>query len=366
MTKDNRTGPASGSSAEQVRTDLPEVDHEAASDARERLDQLTKPRGALGHLEELVIQLAGLQGLAMPESRPAAAVVFAADHPVVRHRVSAYPSEVTRAMVLNMRSGGAATSVLSRHQGVALQVVDVGVDAPTEQDGDDEDFQRSKTGAGDLRTEDAMSPAPFEAAFSIGRRTVRALQPPPRVLVLGEMGIGNTTAASAVASVLLRCEPETVVGTGTGLDREGLRRKVEVVKDAVARTGPSHPPLEVLRRVGGRELAAIAGATLEACLRRMAILLDGFIVSTAVLALVRVQPRVVPFLIPAHCSREPGHRRVLQAMFGPDVRPLLDLDLALGEGSGALVALPLLDLATSVQRQMATFEQAHVPEGLRE
>ncbi|MEM6370880.1 MAG: nicotinate-nucleotide--dimethylbenzimidazole phosphoribosyltransferase [Myxococcota bacterium] len=343
-------------------TDIPKFDSEVAELARARLDQLTKPKGALGALEDLITHLAGAQGLVQPQSRPAASLVFAADHPVVRHHVSAYPSEVTRAMVNNMRSGGAAASVLSGTQGVALRVVDVGVDAPVDLGSGDALSPLLREGAGDLRSEDAMTLSTFEAAFSMGQQSVRELDPKPRVLILGEMGIGNTTVASAVASALLECEPSRVVGAGTGLDTKGLRRKVKVVEDAVARLESRQSPLEVLRRLGGRELAAIAGATLEAVHRRMVVLLDGFIVSTAVLALARAKPEVVPFLVPGHCSREPGHRLVLEALLGPKVRPLLELDLALGEGSGALLALPLLDLAVAIQSQMATFSQAQVPD----
>ncbi|MCB9611916.1 MAG: nicotinate-nucleotide--dimethylbenzimidazole phosphoribosyltransferase [Sandaracinus sp.] len=342
---------------------IPPLDEAAADAARAHQARLTKPTGALGRLERLVAHLAGIQGVAMPSSRPAACLLFASDHPVTKHGVSAYPSEVTAAMVANFvgtegRPGGAAASVLCRTQNVALHVHDVGVLRATP------GVPRARSAelpAGDLRVEDAMPRETFEAAWEAGRDAVRTLDPQPRVLVLGEMGIGNTTPASVVSAALLGVSAEAVVGRGTGVDDEGRARKLAVVREALARvTGDE--PLEVLRRGGGRELVALAGAAHEAASRRIAVLVDGFIVSAALLALVRHEPTVLPYLVPAHRSREPGHRAVLEALFGAAGEPLLDLDLALGEGSGALTALPLVDLALATHAQMATFESAGVPD----
>jgi nicotinate-nucleotide--dimethylbenzimidazole phosphoribosyltransferase len=342
---------------------IPKFDETAAAAARAHQAKLTKPTGALGRLERLVEQLAGIQGVAQPTARPAACLIFASDHPVTKHGVSAYPSEVTAAMVANFvgangRDGGAAASVLCRRQNVALHVHDVGVQRATE------GVPRATCASmavGDLRVEDAMPRETFEAAWEAGRAAVRALDPQPRVLVLGEMGIGNTTPASAVCATLLGVSPERVVGRGTGVDDAGRVRKVAVVADAIARV-ERDAPLELLRRLGGRELVAIAGAAHEAASRRIAVLVDGFIVSAALLALVRHEPDVAPFLVPAHRSREPGHRAVLEALFEDALEPLLDLDLALGEGSGALAAFPLVELALATHAEMATFESAGVPD----
>lgn len=347
---------------------IPHFDEEAARAARDHQARLTKPTGALGRLERLVEQLAGIQSVARPASRPAACLLFAADHPVTRHGVSAYPSEVTAAMVANLvgrdgEPGGAAASVLCRAQNVALHVHDVGVLRPTP------DVPRGRSAelpVGDLRIEDAMARETFDAAWEHGRAAVASLEPMPRIVVLGEMGIGNTTPASVVSAALLGVAPEHVVGRGTGVDDEGRARKLAVVRDALTRVADDSP-LEILRRAGGRELVAIAGAAHEAASRRIAVLVDGFIVSATLLALARHAPEIAPFLLPAHRSREPGHRAVLEALF-PSPRaaePLLDLDLALGEGSGALTALPLIDLAVAMHLNMATFESAGVPDRAR-
>ncbi|HJK96694.1 MAG TPA: nicotinate-nucleotide--dimethylbenzimidazole phosphoribosyltransferase [Polyangiaceae bacterium LLY-WYZ-14_1] len=352
------------------------LDQAAIAAAEARQNALTKPPGALGRLEALAIHLAGVQGTPLPESRPAAAILFASDHPVSRHGVSAYPAAVTRAMLGNFVRGGAAANVLCRQLGVPLLVVDVGVgvEAPPPSTGPSPSALQVSPArtlpVGDLRVEDAMPQATFEAALETGRRAVADLHPAPKVLVLGEMGIGNTTPASAVTAALLGLPAAEVVGRGTGLDEEGLLRKRAVVDDALDRVAaddgePEPSPWQVLRRLGGRELAAVAGAAVEAGRRRIAVLLDGFIVAAAVLAAVRAEPWLVPFLVPGHRSREPGHRRALDAIFeqvsAPHAEPLLDLDLALGEGSGALCALALVDLALATHREMATFDEAGVP-----
>jgi nicotinate-nucleotide--dimethylbenzimidazole phosphoribosyltransferase len=341
-------------------------DAASAALAREHQQRLTKPRGSLGFLEEIAVQLAGIQGTVMPSSRPAAAILFASDHPVVAHGVSAYPAEVTAAMLRNFVGAGAAASVLAKALGVPLTVVDVGVAgigalasseaarivrAPV---ADDE--------AGDLRVEDAMSEATFRRAVEAGRAAVDAIPTGVVVLALGEMGIGNTTAASAVAATILEArgaDADALVGSGTGVTGLALERKRAVVRDAIARVGRVHSPEEAIRRLGGRDMAALFGAAARASERGIAVLVDGFIVSSAILALVRTSPAVRRSLFFAHRSAEPGHRRVLEAL---EATPLLDLGLRLGEGSGALLALPLLDHACALHAGMATFASAGVPE----
>jgi nicotinate-nucleotide--dimethylbenzimidazole phosphoribosyltransferase len=263
-------------------------------------------------------------------------------------------------MVHNFVGGGAAASVLCKRQEIQLCVVNVGVAMPPV-----EGVARAPSAdmpAGDLRLEDAMPLATFDAALAAGRAAVSSLPAAPRVLLLGEMGIGNTTCASAVAAALLGLPAADTVGAGTGVDDAGRARKLAVVSDALARLPADVAPLEVLRRVGGRELVALAGAALEAAERGVAVLVDGFIVSAALLAAARHEPGLVDYLIPAHCSREPGHQLLLEALFGPAAHPLLDLDLALGEGSGALLAFPLLELALATHADMATFDAAGVPD----
>jgi len=343
---------------------LPPVDAVAIAEARARQAVLTKPAGSLGRLEDLAVQLAGIQGQGeLPASRPAEAVIFAADHPVVKHGVSAFPAAVTAAMVENFVRGGAAASVLARRLGVGLSVVDVGVATPyvREVSGPGARLHRDAVAdlaAGDLRVEDAMSPDVYARALAAGVAAIDALDAGTRVVILGEMGIGNTTAAAAVAAALLGGDAAELVGRGTGVDADALARKIAVVRDAVARVRGAAPH-RVLQAVGGREIAAIVGAAGRAIERRMAVLVDGFIVSAAILALVRIEPGARRGLIFAHRSREAGHARILDAL---DARPLLDLDLRLGEASGALTALPLLDLACALHGEMATFAGAGVPE----
>jgi nicotinate-nucleotide--dimethylbenzimidazole phosphoribosyltransferase len=344
---------------------IPAIDAGAQAEARRRQGSLTKPAGSLGRLEDLAVQLAGIRGHGSSgvACRPAEAVIFAADHPVVKHGVSAFPSAVTAAMVENFVRGGAAASVLARRLGVGLTVVDVGVATPYARAlvGEGARLVRDEVAerpVGDLRVEDAMSRETCALAIAAGARAIDALSADTRVVILGEMGIGNSTVASALAAALLGGELDAMVGAGTGVAGDALARKRAVVRDAVARTGGADPAA-LLCALGGREIAAIVGAAGRAVERRIAVLVDGFIVSAAILALVRLEPRVLPSLIFAHRSREPGHARILDAL---DARPLIDLELRLGEASGALTALPLLDLACALHGEMATFADAGVPE----
>lgn len=359
---------------EAWRIEVPAIDPEAGARAAARQRRLTKPPGSLGELETLALLLASLQGRELPRSRPCAALLFASDHPVCAHGVSAYPQAVTGAMVGNFVRGGAAANVFARHLNVPLTVIDVGVNVPVgAAASSSDDGQPTLAGclrsrhrrapvadlpAGDLRCGEAMDPRVFEGALAAGRDAVDVLSPEPSLLVLGEMGIGNTTAASAVAAAVLGGCPDILVGPGTGVEAEALVRKRAVVRDAV-RCVRGASPMEVLRRVGGREMAALVGAAARAVERRIPVLVDGFIVTSAMLAWVHAVPAARPWLLFSHCSREPGHKRVLRAL---QARPLLDLGLRLGEGSGALAALSLVDLACAAHSEMATFEEAGVPD----
>ena len=333
------------------------VDGAAAQAARIRQDDLTKPTGALGRLEDLAVQLAAIQRRERPASRPAACLVVASDHPVARHGVSAYPPEVTRAMVANFAGGGAAASVLARRLGVPLHVLDVGVAAPVEAPCVWRD-PVADAPAGDLVDADAMSERVCADAIAAGAAAIDRLPASTRVVLLGEMGIGNTTCAAALAAALLDEDPAALTGAGTGVTGATLARKREVVAAAAARARGA-APARALAICGGRDLAALAGAAGRAAERRIAVVVDGFIVGAAMLALVRACPAARPYLVFAHRSEETGHRRVLEAL---DARPLLELGMRLGEASGALTALPLLDAACALHDEMATFSEAAVPD----
>jgi nicotinate-nucleotide--dimethylbenzimidazole phosphoribosyltransferase len=333
------------------------LDAAATEAARAELDRKTKPRASLGRLEELAVQLAGIGA---DEVRPAI-VVAAGDHGYADEGVSAYPSEVTRQMLLNFVSGGAAISVLARELGAELVVVDAGVREPV----DDPRVRAVRIGAGTASAArgPAMSRDDALAAIAAGRELADELAERCTVVALGEMGIGNTTAASALHAALLGLEPTVVCGPGTGLDEEGVRRKVDVVERALAANAPlGDDPVDVLAALGGYEIAFLVGVALGAAAERLAVVLDGFIVAAAALAAARLEPGVTEYMVAAHVSPEPGHRLSLEAL---GLRPLLDLELRLGEATGAALALPLLRSALAILREMATFESAHVTDSGR-
>ena len=323
---------------------------------------LTKPAGALGALEHVAVWLADIQQSEHPVASPAAAIVFASDHPVSRMGVSAYPREVTPMMVLNLVSGGAAASVLARFNNISLYVVDVGTEPyPEPQPGPGMHWTRATRAGvvGDLIESDAMDEAALEAAMLAGADAVDALEEGTRVVIFGEMGIGNTTPASALSARLLHTTAEAMVGPGTGVQGEALEAKRALVQRALERTEGTDEPRAVLRRLGGREIAAMVGAMGRAAELGMAILVDGFIVSSAALVATRCDARVRDYMWFCHRSAEPGHARILDAL---DARPLVDAGLRLGEGSGALSALPLIQASVALHNEMATFEQASVPD----
>jgi nicotinate-nucleotide--dimethylbenzimidazole phosphoribosyltransferase len=327
------------------------LDATAMRSAREELDRKTKPRRSLGRLEELAVQLAGI---GVDEVRPAI-VVAAGDHGYADEGVSAYPSEVTRQMLLNFVSGGAAIAVLAREQRAELLVVDAGVREPVE----DARVRAVRIGAGtaDAARGPAMSRDDAVAAIAAGRELARELAERCTVVALGDMGIGNTTAASALHAALLGLPPAVVCGPGTGLDAEGVRRKVDVVERALAANAPLGGAVDVLAALGGYEIAFLVGLALGAAAERLAIVLDGFIVAAAALVAAGLEPGVTEYMVAAHVSPEPGHQLSLEAL---GLQPLLDLELRLGEATGAALALPLLRSSLAVLREMATFESAHV------
>lgn len=337
--------------------------------ARQRA--MTKPTHSLGRLEHVGAQLAALQRQAIPTSRPAVAMLFASDHPVADLGVSAYPAAVTRAMVANIVGGGAAASVLCRLHRIPLHVIDVGVAGGSVRGGGSSEVAYHRTApadmpVGNLIEADAMAPATFLAALEAGTVAVAALPADTRLIVVGEMGIGNSTCAAAVVAALLDGDAAAFVGPGTGVTGAAFATKVRVVDRALARARAERPGLsnglEIMRALGGRDLAAMMGAMAAAIARGVAVLVDGYIATAAALALLRVAPLSRAGLIFAHASREPGHRRALEQL---GVEPLVQLDMALGEGSGALVAWPIVEAACALAAGMATFRSADVPERQR-
>jgi len=318
------------------------------------LDNKTKPLGALGRLEALALRIGSILGTDKPVLEAPQMLVCAADHGLAARGVSAYPSEVTWQMVENFLAGGAAVSVLARQHGLALTVVDCGVRR---------DFQarpglvsrRIAPGTADASVAPAMSAEQCAQAIANGREVVRAL--PGNALLLGEMGIGNSSSAALLLSRLGGLDIDACIGIGTGLDAAGLARKREVLRQVLALHAGATAPLEALAALGGFELATLAGAVLQAASERRVIVVDGYIASAAVLVAQALQPHVVQRCVAAHRSAEPGHALLLERL-GLD--PLLQLDLRLGEGSGGALAWPLLESACRILREMASFESAGV------
>ena len=351
-----------------VHAAIEPLDEAAMAAARAHLDRLTKPPGSLGRLERLVVQLAGITGSPTPRVDRPAVVVFAGDHGVTARGVSAYPSDVTAQMVANFVRGGAAINVLADAAGAELVVVDVGV-AGVEGDGPPANaaapgaarLVRARIAAGtrDMTVEPAMRRDEALAAMEVGRRIVEELIAGGiDTIALGEMGIGNTTAASALVAALTGRRPADVTGRGTGLDDDAVRRKVSVIEEALELHRPgADDPLGALAAVGGFEIAALVGAILVAAEARTPVVLDGFITGAAALVAATMAPGIGPRLIASHRSAEPGHVVVIEQL-GLD--PLFDLDLRLGEGSGAALALPLIRSATLLLAGMATFDSAGV------
>ena len=336
---------------------VPVPDETATQAARERQIRLTKPPGSLGRLEEAAIRLAGQQASATPSMERVHVAVFAADHGVCAEGVSAFPQAVTGQMVRNFAAGGAAISVLSRQLGATMEVVNLGTVEPLPAMAGVHDATIAP-GTRNLAREPAMTADERDAALAAGdAAAARAAEAEAELFIAGDMGIGNTTSAAAVACALLTMPPGVLVGRGTGVDDAGLARKRDAVAAGLARHGGDCSPLAVLASLGGLEIAAIAGAIRGAAARRLPVLVDGFIVSVAALVVVQHSPDVAAWLHYAHRSREAGHNTVLQALAAT---PLLDLDMRLGEGSGAAVAVPLLRSACAIQRGMATFEDAGV------
>jgi nicotinate-nucleotide--dimethylbenzimidazole phosphoribosyltransferase len=344
-----------------VISSIAPLDARAEGTALARLDQLTKPPGSLGRLEAIAVQLAGIRGSVATIERPAV-VIFAGDHDIARQAVSPYPSEVTRQMIGTYLRGGAAINVLADAAGAELVVVDVGVAGPPivpTVAAARLIVDRIRSGARDFSCEPALTREETIAAVDVGRRVVDELATTGvDVIGVGEMGIGNTTASSAIVASLTGRPVLDVTGRGAGLDDNGVHRKAELIDLALQRHRPDpSDPIGVVTAVGGLEIAALVGAILAAGSRRIPVVLDGFITGAAALLASRLAPNVAPRLIAGHLSVEPGHRIVLDEL---GLEPILDLDLRLGEGSGAALAIPTVRAAARILVEMSTFDEAGV------
>src|SRR5579875_2418596 len=340
------------------------MDEAAAQAAARRLDSLTKPLGSLGHLEVVVRRYAAIRHDPAAESGSASILVFVADHGVAEEGVSAYPKEVTEQMLRNIARGGAAISVLARHYGHDLRVIDAGVAADTR--GEDLPgviYRRIGSGTRNFLREPAMTAAQAQSALEMGIATVdEAADGGVTRVGMGEMGIGNSTSAAALLSAITGIDAGLMAGRGTGLDDAGVRRKVEVVRGALRRHhAVLHDPLRMLAALGGFEIAAMAGVCIGAAARRVAVVVDGFIATAAAAAADRILPGLAARLFFSHRSAEGGHRLALEHL---RARPLLDLDLRLGEGTGAAIAISVIQAALAMFHRMATFAGAGVAEKL--
>jgi nicotinate-nucleotide--dimethylbenzimidazole phosphoribosyltransferase len=339
-------------------TPISPPDASAAAAARARQDTLTKPRGALGRLEDLSVWIASCQGHCPPRQfERARVVVFAGDHGVARSGVSAYPPEVTAQMIANIDAGGAAINTLAAIADATVRIADLAVDADplSEQIG----AHKVRRASGDIAVQDALTDDETASAIAAGQQIAdEEVDAGADLLIAGDMGIGNTTAAAVLVAALTNAEPVVVVGFGSGIDDAGWARKTAVVRDALFRTRQVLPdPVALLRSCGGADLAAIAGFCAQAAVRRTPLLLDGMAVTAAALVAERLAPGARQWWQAGHRSTEPGHTLALAAL---ELDPILDLRMRLGEGTGATLALPVLRAAVATLSSMATFTQAGV------
>lgn len=334
------------------------TDRAIAAATQRILDGKTKPRRSLGRLEDVACQIAAIRGTTSPSQPAKAIVVMGADHGVVEEGVSAYPQEVTAQMLLNFARGGAAINVLARHAGARVVVVDMGVKEPLPPD---LGIRATRIGPGthNFARGPAMTRDEAVRAIETGAMVAAELAADGITLLgIGEMGIGNTTASSALVAAFTGSSPDEVTGRGTGIDDAGLRHKIDVIKQALAINEPDPADaLGTLAKLGGFEIAGLCGVVLGAAVARIPVVMDGFIASTAALCATRLAPHAADYLIASHRSVEAGHRMVLAAL---GTKPLLDLDLRLGEGTGAALAMNLVDASLRILADMATFASAGV------
>ncbi|QAY68339.1 nicotinate-nucleotide--dimethylbenzimidazole phosphoribosyltransferase [Paenibacillus protaetiae] len=330
---------------------------QAAEQADRHSDHLTKPPGSLGKLERIARQAAGITGELWPDLSRKAVIVMAADHGVCEEGVSAFPQEVTGQMVFNFLSGGAAVNVLSRHSGADVFCVDIGVKSDLEHPA--LITRKVRYGTGNIAKGPAMERDELMQALAAGINLVDELYAQGyRLFATGEMGIGNTTPSAAIVSVLAGLAPEQSVGRGTGINEQSWRTKVGVVKRAIEVNAPdAGDPYDVLSKLGGLEIAGLAGVIIGAAANGCPAVIDGYISSAAALAAMRMTERVYPYMIASHLSQEQGHAKLLELM---GLTPVIHMDMRLGEGTGAVLCFPIIDAAIKLMREMATFDGAGI------
>ncbi|MCJ7666597.1 MAG: nicotinate-nucleotide--dimethylbenzimidazole phosphoribosyltransferase [Actinobacteria bacterium] len=337
-------------------------DPELLEKAQVKLDDLTKPQGSLGRLEELAKQIVCITGDLSPSVNKKAVLVMAGDHGVVRDGVSAYPQEVTMQMVLNFLGGGAAINVLAKHIGAEVRVVDMGVAADIGHHPGllDEKIAR---GTENMTEGPAMTEQQAVSALEAGIETaIMMIDNGYNIIATGDMGIGNTTSSSAITSVICNMRPEEVTGPGTGIDRDGLARKIKAIKKAISVNRPDpENGIDVLSKVGGFEIGGIAGVILGCAADRIPVVIDGFISSAGALIAYTIEPKCAGYMIPSHCSAEKGHRAALSHL---GLSPLFDFDMRLGEGTGAAIGISITEAAVKILNEMATFGSAGVSKKL--
>jgi len=342
---------------ERVNNDIDSLDKASMDEAKSRQDSLTKPKESLGKLEDLSIQIAGIKRDARPSIDKKVVIVMAGDHGVTESGVSAFPKEVTHQMVLNFAGGGAGINVLAKHVGAEVRVIDIGVDALIESDAILN--KKVKMGTDNFINGPAMSREEAIKALNVGIDVViDEVEEGADLIAIGDMGIGNTTASTAILRALSGLDIKDITGKGTGIDEEGLIRKQELILEAIEKNDPnSGDAIDVLSKLGGLEIAALAGVILGAAMSSVPVIIDGFISGAAALISAKIAPKSVEYMVASHLSVEPGHGFILREL-GLD--PVLDLNMRLGEGTGSALTMSIVEAACKILSEMATFEEASV------
>jgi nicotinate-nucleotide--dimethylbenzimidazole phosphoribosyltransferase len=348
-------------SIEDIVKEIVEPDSSSMSKAQARLDSLTKPHGSLGRLEELAKQISGITGSLNPDMSNKLIIVMAADHGVVDEGVSAYPKEVTPQMVYNFLNGGAGINVLSNHVGADVVVVDAGVAADLTALSSNPSFINKKIafGTANMANGPAMSVEQARQALEIGIDVaLQMIEKGYGIIGTGDMGIGNTTASSAIVSCMCEVDAEFVTGYGTGIDREGYKRKVDVIRRVIEINKPeSSDGFDVLAKIGGFEIGGIAGVILGCAARRVPVVIDGFISGAGALIAESIAPKCRDYMIASHCSVEKGHKIMLEKL---GMKPLFNFDMRLGEGTGAVLGISIAEASMKILNEMTTFGEAGV------
>lgn len=347
---------------EQITKEIQNLDEGAMQQARERQDNLTKPQGSLGILEEISIKMAGITGNHLPQIGQKIIIVMAGDHGVVNEGVSAYPQEVTPQMVYNFLRGGAGINVIARHVGAKVKVVDMGVAAELEPHPKLVN-KKIAYGTRNMAEGPAMTKEEGWASIQAGMEVVEGeIEEGATIIGTGDMGIGNTTPSTAILATFTSSPLEKLIGRGTGINEEGLIRKIKAIEKALRINQPDpKDPLDVLAKVGGFEIGGLAGVILGAAIRRRPVIIDGFISSSAALLASRIDPRTTDYMMASHVSAEPGHKIMLELM---GLKPMLYMEMRLGEGTGAALGMSLVEAACKILSEMATFGEAGVSEAV--